>query len=92
MPNVRNRTLIPCSARADQLLDKVEAVAVKRVIACQIERAKQRRKLTKTALASQMKTSRAALERLLDPSNTSIPLSTQERAALALETVSKMVR
>ena len=31
-----------------------------------------------------MKTSRAALERLLDPTNTSVTLSTMERAALAL--------
>ena len=70
--------------RDDQLLGKVEAVAVKRVIAFQIEREMQRRKLTKTAMASRMKTSRAALERLLDPTNTSITLSTLERAALAL--------
>lgn len=70
--------------RDERLLDKVEAVAVKRVIAFQIEREMQRRKLTKTAMASRMKTSRAALERLLDPTNASITLSTLERAALAL--------
>ncbi|HLB47723.1 MAG TPA: helix-turn-helix domain-containing protein [Anaerolineales bacterium] len=70
--------------RDEQLLDKVEAVAVKRVIAFQIGREMQHRKLTKTAMASRMKTSRAALERLLDPTNTSITLSTLERAALAL--------
>ncbi|MBI5291473.1 MAG: XRE family transcriptional regulator [Chloroflexi bacterium] len=61
-----------------------EAVAVKRVIAFQIGREMQRRKLTKTAMAGRMNTSRAALERLLDPTNTSITLSTLERAALAL--------
>jgi len=70
--------------RDERLLDKAEAVAVKRVIAFQIEREMQRRKLSKTAMAGRMKTSRAALERLLDPTNTSITLSTLERAALAL--------
>lgn len=70
--------------RDERLLDKAEAVAVKRVIAFQIEREMQRRKLTKTAMANRMKTSRAALERLLDPTNSSITLSTLERAALAL--------
>lgn len=63
----------------EKLLDKVEAVAVKRVIVFQIEREMKRRQLTKTA-----KTSRAGLERLLDSTNTSITLSTLERAALAL--------
>jgi len=35
-------------------------------------------------MASRMKTSRPALERLLDPANTSATLSTLERAASAL--------
>jgi len=70
--------------REGQILDRVEAAAVKRVIAFQIEREMRRRKLSKTAMAGRMKTSRAALERLLDPNNTSITLSTLERAALAL--------
>lgn len=70
--------------REEQLLETVEAAAVKRVIAFQIVREMQRRKLTKTEMASRMKTSRAALERLIDPANTSITLSTLERAALAL--------
>jgi hypothetical protein len=39
---------------------------------------------TKTAMAKRMKTSRAALERLLDPENGSVALQMLERAALAL--------
>ena len=70
--------------REEELLDTASATAVKRVIAFQIEREMKRRKLTKTAMASQMKTSRAALERLLDPTNTSVTLSTLERAASVL--------
>ena len=40
--------------------------------------------MTKTALAAQMKTSRAALNRLLDPDNTSVSLHTMEKAATTL--------
>ena len=70
--------------REEEMLDTVEAAAVKRAIAFQIEQEMKRRKLTKTEMAGRMKTSRAALERLLDPANTSVTLSTLERAALAL--------
>jgi transcriptional regulator with XRE-family HTH domain len=40
--------------------------------------------LSKTVLAGRMKTSRASLERLLDPENASVTLLTLERAARAL--------
>jgi folylpolyglutamate synthase/dihydropteroate synthase len=70
--------------REEQLLEAAEATAVKRVIAYQIEREMKRRKLTKTAMAGRMRTSRAALERLLDAANASVTLSTLERAAAAL--------
>ncbi len=62
----------------------MEATAIKRVIAFQIAQEMKRRKLTKMEMASRMKTSRAALERLLDPTNPSVTLSTLERAASAL--------
>jgi hypothetical protein len=54
------------------------------VIAFQIEREMKRRKLTKTAMAGRMKTSRAGLERLLYPENRSVPLLILERAASVL--------
>jgi len=54
------------------------------VISFQIAQEMKRRKLNKTEMADRMKTSRAALERLLDPANTSITLSTLERAASVL--------
>jgi plasmid maintenance system antidote protein VapI len=43
-----------------------------------------KRELKKSALAKQMHTSRAALDRLLDPNNTSVTLATLTRAAKAL--------
>jgi DNA-binding Xre family transcriptional regulator len=67
------------------ILAAVEAVAAKRVIAYQIEELMKERKLTKTAMAQRMKTSRAALDRLLDPGNEAVTLQTLERAALALD-------
>jgi DNA-binding Xre family transcriptional regulator len=70
--------------RDEQLLDDVEATAIKRMIAFQIAQEMKRRKLTKMEMASRMKTSRAALERLLDPTNPSVTLSTLKRAASAL--------
>ncbi len=70
--------------REENLFDVVEATAIKRVIAFQIAREMERRSLTKTAMANQMKTSRAALERLLDPANPSVTLYTLGRAASVL--------
>ncbi len=65
-------------------LAEVEAAAVKRVIAFQIEEMMKKKHVSKTALAEKMHTSRSALNRLLDPTNVSITLQTLERAALAL--------
>lgn len=68
----------------DDLRAETEATAIKRVIAYQIEMEMKRAKLTKSAMAEKMRTSRSALDRLLDPANPSITLQTLERAALAL--------
>ena len=70
--------------KEENLLEQAQAAAIKRVVAYQIAEEMKRNKLTKTEMASRMKTSRAALERLLDPDNTSITLFTLERAASAL--------
>ena len=66
------------------LLERTEAVAVKRVVAFQVEQLMKKKKLTKTAMSHRMRTSRAALERLLDPENQSVTLQTLDRAARAL--------
>lgn len=66
------------------LLAEVEAIAIKRVIAYQVAELMKEKQLTKTAMAERMETSRAALERLLDPANESVTLQTLERAAIAL--------
>jgi len=63
---------------------ETEAVAIKRVIAYRIELEMKKAKLSKSEMAEKMRTSRSALDRLLDPANSSITLQTLERAALAL--------
>lgn len=70
--------------KEDGIYEQVQAVAIKRVIAYQIAEEMKKKKLSKTQMANRMKTSRAALERLLDPENASITLFTLERAASAL--------
>ena len=66
------------------MLEEVTAVAVKRVIAWQIEQEMAAQKLTKTAMAKKMRTSRASLNRLLDENDTSLTLTTLAGAAAAL--------
>jgi len=70
--------------RDEGMLDDAEAVATKRVIAYQIAQEMDRAHITQTELARRMKTSRSAVERLLDPANPSVTLSTLERAASAV--------
>lgn len=70
--------------REEGLLDEVESVAAKRVIAFEIAREMERAHITQSELARRMKTSRSAVERLLDPANPSVTLSTLERAAHAV--------
>ncbi|ADU67006.1 hypothetical protein Selin_2289 [Desulfurispirillum indicum S5] len=66
------------------ILQEVELVAVKRIIAHQIEQELRDKKVTKKVMAEKMHTSRASLNRLLDPENLGITLQTLGKAANAL--------
>lgn len=66
------------------ILAEAEAVAAKRVLAFQIEKEMRKRGLTKVEMATRMRTSRTAVDRLLDPKNISVTLNTLEKAALVL--------
>ena len=66
------------------LLESSTAVALKRVIAWQIDQEMKAQKLTKTELAKRIHTSRAALNRLLDENDASLTLTTLASAAAAL--------
>ena len=71
----------------DELLEEtgdlceVNAVAIKRVIAWELSEMMRVQHITKAEMALRLKTSRSALDRLLDPTNTSITLNTLEHAA-----------
>ena len=70
--------------REEDLLEDAQAVAIKRVIAWQLGQLMKRQALTKVELARRMNTSRAALDRLLDPENPSVTLHTLHSAAKAV--------
>ena len=70
--------------RDEGILEEVEAAALKRVVALQLEDIIKKERWKKVSVARRMRTSRAALDRLLDPANTSVTLSTLNRAARAL--------
>ena len=68
----------------DGLLESTEEQAIKEILADQIRDAMNNEGLNKVAMARRMKTSRQALDRLLDPSNPSVTLHTMQRAASVL--------
>jgi predicted XRE-type DNA-binding protein len=70
--------------RGEGLFEDAEAVAAKRVIAYQIALEMKRAHVSKSEMAHRMKTSRPSVDRLLDPGNPSVTLSTLERAAAAV--------
>lgn len=69
---------------SEEILSEVTALAHKRVLAWQIERAMQDQHLSQVEMAKRMHTSRSALHRLLDPNNASVTLDTIDRAVNAL--------
>lgn len=70
--------------REDGVLEAVEARAMKRALALQLGRLAKEQSVSKSEMAVRMKTSRAAVDRLFDASNTSVTLSTLGKAARAL--------
>jgi antitoxin HicB len=70
--------------RGEGLLEDAKATAAKRVIAFQISQEMKRCHITKSDMAQRMRTSRPAVDRLLDPRNPSVTLATLERAAAAV--------
>jgi DNA-binding Xre family transcriptional regulator len=66
------------------MIEEVQAAALKRAVAFKVYDLMKKKKLSKSALATEMRTSRAAIHRLLDPQNTSVTLATLNRAARSL--------
>jgi antitoxin HicB len=70
--------------REEGAYDQAQAVAVKRVLAYELERNMHKAQLTKTDMAKRMGTTRAQLDRLLNPENPSTTLQTLVKAAGAV--------
>ena len=66
------------------ILAETEAIAIKRVLAYQIEQEMKKQEINKSKMAKLMHTSRTSVDRLLDPMNKSLTISTLEAATQAL--------
>jgi antitoxin HicB len=70
--------------KEEGVLEETGAVVLKETLAWQVQRAMENDKISKVEMARRMNTSRAALDRLLDPDNASVTLQTLTRAAHAI--------
>jgi hypothetical protein len=70
--------------KEDGIYEEVQARALKRALAEQLDDAMQSSKLSKVSMAQRMATSRSQLDRVLDPGNLSIQLDTLIKAASAV--------
>ena len=70
--------------KEQDVLGEVEASALKQALSLQLDHILKEQELTKTQMAARMRTSRAAVDRLLDGSNSSVTLNTLGKAARAL--------
>lgn len=70
--------------KEEGILEEVEERAIKKALALQLGKLIAKNEITKAEMAARMKTSRAAVDRLLDASNSSLTISTLGKAARAL--------
>lgn len=70
--------------REEGICEETSSIAIKRVLARQVEAAMKEQNVSKTEMAKRMHTSRASLDRLLDPDNDAVTLSTLQKAATAV--------
>ena len=70
--------------RAEGIYEEVSAGTIKRVLSRQVEAAMKEKRFSKAEMARKMHTSRAALDRLLDPDYEGVTLTTLRKAAMAV--------
>jgi predicted XRE-type DNA-binding protein len=70
--------------REEGIYEEVTATAIKRVLARQVEAAMKEKNFSKAEMARRMHTSRASLDRLLDPDNDAVTLTTLQKAAIVV--------
>lgn len=86
-PSRRSRSL---PHEGEGAYEEVSAVAIKRVLAWQLEEAMKKDGVSKNEMAKRMHTSRSQLDRILDPDNDKIQLDTVFKAAQVLGREVKM--
>jgi predicted XRE-type DNA-binding protein len=67
--------------KEEGIFEETQTVAIKEVLAWQIAKAMEARKLSRKGMADAMGTSRSQIGRLLDPKDGNVTLSTLQRAA-----------
>lgn len=82
--NPRHGSKLDDFLKEEGVLEEFQAAAIKEVIAWQIQKAMADKKLSKNKMAVLMRTSRAQLDRLLDPEAGNVTLETLQRAASVL--------
>jgi len=70
--------------KEEGILEETRTLALKETLAWQIQQAMKKEKINKVEMAKRMHTSRAALDRLLDPEIVSVTLQTLCKAARAI--------
>jgi predicted XRE-type DNA-binding protein len=76
--------------KEESAYEETNAVAIKRVLAWQLEEAMRKQNMSKNEMAKRMHTSRSQLDRILDPDNDKIQLDTVFKAAHVLGREVKM--
>ncbi len=66
------------------ILEECEHQALKEILADQVRKAMEDKRISKTEMAKKMQTSRRQLDRLLDPSVSNVTLATMSKAARAV--------
>ena len=68
----------------DDIFDELSEIVIKERLAWQLTQQMKKKHLTKVKMAEAMKTSRAQLDRVLDPKSGNVTLSTLQKAAHAV--------
>lgn len=87
--SVEGLTSLDTMLAKDGKLEEFQAVAIKEVLAWQIENAMKEQHLSRKRLAERMGTSRSQVSRLLDPKDGNVTITTLQRAA---EIIGRKVR
>ena len=83
-PNQHRGSSFDDFLKEDGIFEEVQAKALKRALAEQLDDAMQAINLSKVDMAKRMETSRSQLDRVLDPANLSVQLDTLMKAANAV--------